>query len=431
MNLSRQLFFRFYLLIVLALIGTGIGVDLIWRAISEDNSEPSAIEKELTYLSLLLRHEPINVRSRLISKLNQSEKYTYTIVAAEQIDSSGLDLLLTSQNVVVVENEDATLSAYYSLDEEKTYLVKNFREDNTKSPIRKWMILITFYLIIAIVIYFLTKPIARDLKILENATNTFKHQGLNSRVEMSANSPVAHLSKAYNRLLDRISQLLNDQKEMSHAISHELRTPLARIRFSLEMAQNAKQEETKNAHLHSITEDIAEIQSLVDELLHYAALEKDSTTTNLERGDLVSLVKTQIEKHSRTALDKKIDLQSTQKSMSIICDNLLVERALQNLLINALKYCQNTVVINLESTKKKITISVEDDGPGIPKENQQQVFDSFYRGENKTDHKGFGLGLAIVKRIALLHNGSVYVTSSKLGGAKFVFSWPQRSTTLV
>ncbi len=172
-------------------------------------------------------------------------------------------------------------------------------------------------------------------------------------------------------------------------------------------------------------EDVEEMHQLITELLNFAALEKISVEAKLERGDINLLIEILLARLSRNNPEKQIDFEASQQGVNVSCDSYLMERAIQNLIVNALKFSNQTIRVKFQESEKQYLIVVEDDGPGIPSEQKSLVFDSFVQLPNGSKEQGFGLGLAIVKRVMNLHQGEARVEDSELGGAKFILVWPK------
>ncbi|TQV86901.1 ATP-binding protein [Aliikangiella coralliicola] len=438
MTLSTQIFVRLYLVIISSVVLVGWSVDFIWQTYysgQDENSHHSENyhhEEILTLASKLFELEPAENYPEKLTTINQSSSLPMALVPQQEIQANALESVLAENKIITLENDDGTLTAYKQIPGSNWLLAVQLIEK--QQPVwPKYLLLLVFYSLIAGIVYIWTLPLTRDLKKLECAASDFaasKREKWDVEVQVPRSSPVKHLADAYNKLLARIKQLLHDQQEMSHAISHELRTPLARIKFSLEMAINHQQSEPIKEQLSSVTEDVNEIQRLVDELLSYASLEKSSGVINIEKGDIESLVATLVEKLRRNSPDKSLELVIDKPPASVFCDGYLIERGLQNLIINGLNHCHTLVRVSFRQTNNINQLIVEDDGRGIPRDERRRVFDSFVRltQNNRSKRTGFGLGLTIVKRIAQLHNGQVSVNASELGGAQFIIQWPNVSS---
>jgi two-component system, OmpR family, sensor kinase len=427
MSLSSQLFFRFYLVIVISLVAVGWAIDAFWRHTVIQNQVEEPQFPSLAAAASLLNLSEETKHSQLLAEFNLSLSAGIKLVPFSSIHVKEIEHQLLS-GLPVTLSDGKTETTYIMLNNKRSLLAQEQSANGYKQNIEYfWLAL--FYLLIALIVYFLIRPLTKDLKSLERAAINFSDRHFNTSISISKNSPVHQLAQVYNQLLKRIQQLITDQKEMTNAISHELRTPIARIKFSLEMAQSGiKSNKTPQAietHLESINEDIQEIHQLVDELLALASFEKQAVNATLERGDLSSLVKSTIEKLTPLAGSLTIEYANHSQNSFAYCDSMLIERALQNLISNAMNYAKSTIKVEIDESPLDYSISVHDDGPGIASENFEQVFNSFVRLSSNSKIKGFGLGLAIVKRIMQLHNGKAVVAGSKLGGAHFTLRWPK------
>ena len=249
---------------------------------------------------------------------------------------------------------------------------------------------------------------------------------------MLPGSAVSHLASAFNQMAERIKELLASHKEITYAVSHELRTPLARMKFALAMLKNATPNEQQAAHISSLSQDIDEMEALITQLLTYAGYEQEDGPLTQESGDMAFLISELIQRakasHKQTLVD--VILECPDQTSLVYCDWHLMERAIFNLIHNALRFANTTIRVTLRQTQADFIITVEDDGPGIPAEQRARVFDSFVRLESKPNAqvRGFGLGLAIVQRVLKWHDGKATVgVSEQLGGARFCLQWPQVS----
>ena len=173
-------------------------------------------------------------------------------------------------------------------------------------------------------------------------------------------------------------------------------------------------------------QDVRELQQLVDEILDYARFEAGQLPLQYQHIDLTELISNVQEKLTPLP-GATISLHLPEKALCF-GDGHYLERALQNLLVNAKKYAQVHIKVSLTEQSNDWQIIVEDDGPGIADGLKTDIFKPFYRVESsRNKHSGgFGLGLAIVQRVAQWHRGSVKVIDSTLGGAAFVLMLPKR-----
>jgi signal transduction histidine kinase len=289
-----------------------------------------------------------------------------------------------------------------------------------------------FFLIIAVFFsifaFIWVLPYARKLKRIGSTAVAFGKGELNVRVEVPARSSLAPLAEAFNSMADRIQELISSHKELTHSVSHELRTPLARLRFSLEMLSSADNPAQRESHLDGMKSDINELDLLVSELLTYAKFDRENFQPRMELVDLAlwltDLTSVADAENAKVAVDCRIISPSRQ--VPALIDPRLLERAVRNLLQNAVRYADARIHVTLKIANGQCIIHVDDDGPGIPAADRQRIFEPFVRIEANEDRKsdGYGLGLAIVQRVAQWHNGSIAVSDAPIGGARFTLRWP-------
>jgi two-component system OmpR family sensor kinase len=268
----------------------------------------------------------------------------------------------------------------------------------------------------------------RGLQKLSHAADAFGAGKLNMRVEMSKNDSIYPLADCMNQMAQRIEGLLDAHRNLLHSVSHELRTPIARLEFGLELLREEAQTELPLARMQAMEEDLAELNSLVKELLDLTALERQSIQGS--EFALEDFLKNCVYLLDHRLLDKKLDLDLANGLGNFVCDQRLLARALSNLLLNAVKYSDRHIAMRAHSEADgSIHIAVEDDGPGIPIEERERIFQPFYRLDRSRDREtgGFGLGLAIAQKAIALHGGKIVLTDSPLGGAKFSVALPSDS----
>lgn len=294
---------------------------------------------------------------------------------------------------------------------------------DTQFQYLKWLFLSLSYLLLAGVIALWTRPLWRDLKQLTTMANDIANGKLDVAVYTNQHSPIKQIVITFKDMAHRIIRLLSDQKHLVNAVSHELRTPLSRLRFSLAMLEGVNEQQRKE-----MRQDVSEIEALIDEMLSYARLENVNQDIKKSSVDLPALITHQIQKLNRTA---GVNIKWQQPEPYLYrCNEHLIERAVQNLSTNALRYANYNIEISLETTTTHIQIIVEDDGPGIPLQNRDNIFEPFFRLEthrNRSENQqkgGYGLGLAIVKRICEWHKGSCTLNDSSLGGCQFIINLP-------
>lgn len=299
-------------------------------------------------------------------------------------------------------------------------------------PLEMLVVILVFSILaVGLAAYGLVKPLELRLRNLEKAVLRMRGGDLSARASSDGRQDaIGQLAVTLNGMAEHIQRLLSAQKELTRAVSHELRTPVARIRFGLEMMVDEDDIEKREKFFEDIDRDIDQLDKLIDEILTYSKLEEGTPVLNFTMIDIDALLR-QIERESR-ALGKPIQVEYIAPDVSADKrfaegEERYVHRVVQNYVGNAMRYARSQVRITYEVIGDLFRIDVDDDGPGIPKEDRQRVFQPFTRLDDSRTRAsgGYGLGLSIVARIAFWHGGKAKVGESELGGAKFSFYWPR------
>ena len=242
----------------------------------------------------------------------------------------------------------------------------------------------------------------------------------------------ARLVQVLNRMLGRLEAAMEAQRRFTADASHELRTPLTVLRGELEVA--LRRDRTPDEYtrvLRSSLEEAERLSRLAEDLLTLTRSEAGAQSLHLEEADLAGQVGGAVARFAQQAQEKGIELSfSPFGEVLAEYDSDLMDRVTWNLLGNALKYTPagGKVEVSVKREADLVTLVVEDDGPGIPSDKLESVFDRFVRiDEARTsgsDTSGTGLGLAIVKAIVSLHHGAVSLENTPGGGALFKVTLP-------
>ena len=252
---------------------------------------------------------------------------------------------------------------------------------------------------------------------------------LTARVHIAPSASVYPLAEHLNRMAGRIETLVGAQQHLLHSVSHELRTPIARLTFGLELLQQAAGGSTLTARIEAMHGDVDELNDLVNELLSMSKLERRQGL-QAQPFDLLVMLRTTLDAHRHALLEHAVTLAVGADCAEIVGDERLLARAVANLVKNAARYAAGRIALSARRLDARtLELTVEDDGPGIPPEERERIFEPFYRLDRSRDRAtgGFGLGLAIVQKAAALHDGRVEVGESPLGGAGFSILLPIRS----
>ena len=220
------------------------------------------------------------------------------------------------------------------------------------------------------------------------------------------------------------------RKELIENVAHDLRTPIAVMQGYAETLLTKQQpanDQEQEKYLHTILNGSKKLTGLITQLFEFSKLEADEVQLHKEPVQIAELIHSYIEDYHVLADKKHVELEMHCPSTPpvIHADSSLVERVIQNLLDNALKYTPENgkICINVRHCDEQIQVSILDTGQGISEERQQEIFS---RHEKSKDSMGAGLGLAIVKKIVELHKGKISVKSTLGKGTEFEFSLPVR-----
>lgn len=284
--------------------------------------------------------------------------------------------------------------------------------------------------ILSLGVYGLIVPMQRKLKQVNSALNVMQKGDMSIRVPVEGYDELAHLAASYNSMSDHIQRLIEAQRELMRAVSHELRTPVARIRFGMEMLVDEEDYDYRQQQVDMIDKDIEALNTLIDEIMTYAKLEQGMPSLDFENISLYEVLEQVVVETKALKTNKNIQLQISSQDLMVDAERRYLHRVVQNLVGNAIRYCDDNVLIKGGVDADGMAfISVEDDGPGIPEEDRERVFEAFARLDDSRTRAsgGYGLGLSIVNRIAYWFGGVVSVDRSpQMGGARFTMQWPSK-----
>lgn len=405
----QRLFWHFYLFIFLLLIAAGWTVEQLWQQ-WQPASEPPWLSSYSRLLQQSLQQPPAQWQQLIPLPITAQPLDSISWLAAEQ---------QRLQQGEVLSLFDTEQVYFYYQHAGKLWQLGPL--PLTQAEGASWFTLL-FFVILAVAIALWLWPVARDIRQLQQNLQQFS-ANIDTQLQLPAHSFIAPIADSFQQMSLQIKDLLKLQREMTQAVSHELRTPIARLSFALEMAQQLPEQERQ-----LMLQDVRELQQLVDEILDYARLESGQLPLQMQQIDLTELIINLQEKLSPLP-GADMALQLPQQAL-LYGDGHYLERALQNLLVNAKKYAAKRIELTLQQHKHYWEIQVSDDGPGIPTELWQDVLKPFFRVEASRNKSagGFGLGLAIVQRVAQWHQGSLQVGRATLGGACFTLRLPRRFT---
>lgn len=421
----NRAFASLYLIIVLSIVLLGLVLNKFWDQVNPPQTLDPAVVDLINLIEQSLPKNSDLDRRQHLSKMTAQLKYKASLISIANFSSTTTAEKIKKGDVVSVTDE-RTNYFYKRLAHTDDVLLLAYSAESNSRPELYAIFILMFYGAIAGAVFLWVWPITRDLARLSQHAQQIGKDGRPLTIAISTRSVLYPFANIFNAMAIRLDELIRSQKEMTLAVSHELRTPLARMKFALAMAEEQKFSGNVQRQVSSINRDIMEMESLINSFLAYAAFDQQSQQLNQREGHMQSLVQDII---------ARLVNHHEHKIQIVVCDNThgqvmrcewsLMQTAIQNLIHNALDYAKTTIRVRLHITATDFTIEVEDDGPGVPFDQQSRIFESFVRIYSELPNRsGFGLGLALVKRIMAWHLGCATCTNSDLGGAKFSLTWP-------
>jgi two-component system OmpR family sensor kinase len=431
-------FISLYFFIVVSVVLIGWGLNQFWENLAPEQEPTPEIVALLQLIEqdvLIQQPQPDSGYQQRAQQISVRLAIDLELLRLDDVAQSAALQDLYAGEILAASNEHHIIWYKRLGSSDQVIMLTLPVSDESESLVYR-LLLIIFYLAIALAIYIWVWPLSRDSKKLEMQTQSLGKDGVPHTLDISPTSTLYPLAQAFNHMAQRLRELISSHREMTNAVSHELRTPLARMKFALALIDEQQLHEKNRRQLRSVEQDVAEMEALISALLMYAGFEQKTQQLHQTPGhmnDLLAEIQQRFNRHNERNLHLEIIDHSGGAVFS--CEWKLMETVLQNLINNAARYAIHSIRVELAQTATHYCIAVEDDGPGIPVDKRERVFESFVRlyGENSEDTTtqnthtgGFGLGLAIVKRIMQWHNGSAtFAEPKQLGGARVEIMWPK------
>ena len=305
---------------------------------------------------------------------------------------------------------------------------------NNKADYKRNSLIITVLLALlgGVVTYFISGHALRPIREFSDKIEEVQAQNLSdSRIEENNIKELNQLGISYNKMLERLSDAFEIQRQFTANAAHELRTPLALMQVQLDLYTSASHPGNDADTLQTIkmvTEQNDKLNRMVKTLLDMSELQTVGMDDKIILDAIVEEVLADLEP---LAQEKNIKLIGKCEDATMIGSDILIYRLVYNLVENAIKYNHSLgqVTVTAYQRKKHVYLSVEDTGSGIPKELRDRVFEPFFRVDKSRSRElgGVGLGLALVREIVRVHDGSICIKSGKTGGTIFEVTFAQRS----
>lgn len=266
--------------------------------------------------------------------------------------------------------------------------------------------------VIGLAAYPVVRHLTSRLERLRAGVDAWGRGDFVARVPESGSDEVAAVAKSFNKAADHVERLIRSHRALLANASHELRSPLARLRMAIDLYEQAPDDNRKD----EIVRNLAELDTLVEEILLASRLDHVEKLDATEPVDLLALVS---EEGARNGVEV------SGAPATVTGDARLIGRLARNLMQNALRHGSPPVTATVAPAGGTVELRVRDHGPGIPDSESARVFEPFYRPSGRGETAGgWGLGLALVRQIAERHGGAVRYESPSDGGACFVVTLP-------
>ena len=305
---------------------------------------------------------------------------------------------------------------------------------NNKADYKRNSLIITVLLALlgGVVTYFISGHALRPIREFSDKIEEVQAQNLSdSRIEENNVKELNQLGISYNKMLERLSEAFEIQRQFTANAAHELRTPLALMQVQLDLYNSASHPGNDADTLQTIkmvTEQNDKLNRMVKTLLDMSELQTGGRNDKIILDSIVEEVLADLEP---LAVEKNIKLIGKCEDATMIGSDILIYRLVYNLVENAIKYNHplGQVTVTAYQRNKHVYLSVEDTGSGIPNELRERGFEPFFRVDKSRSRElgGVGLGLAFVREIVRVHDGSICIKSGKTGGTIFEVTFAQHS----
>ncbi len=431
--LPRTLFFRTMLLIFIPLIAVQVVSVVVFFDGSWSRMGRRLSDNLAANMSMIIRL--VNEEPKKLSGIQQMAVETFNL-DFEYYDNAEKHKIIsraTKGSPLVIGYLEEALARVFPNDETRIYLGSGdkdlvvmvnteeglFRFITSKKKIFSSSIFMfvvwmagTSVLLFLVAVLFLRIQV-RSIAELAQVAEDFGKGIDNKNFKPYGSSEVRKAAIAFIKMKERIQRQISERTQMLAGVSHDLRTPLTRMKLQVTMMSDSEDKK-------DFLSDIDEMEKMLDGYLSFVSGEGGEKSSFVDMNEMILSI---INKFRNK--DALIRYSTNDQVSAIQGREQALKRALTNIISNAFRYGK-TIAVNLESNDKKLTVCVEDDGPGIPADKRDDVFKAFYRLENSRNKEtgGVGLGLSIAKDVVTSHGGTIELGDSELGGLKVLISIP-------
>lgn len=277
-------------------------------------------------------------------------------------------------------------------------------------------------LFIGMVGWWVARSVARPVMAISKVTRRVAAGELSARVGDQAgraHDELAELARDFDAMAERIEALVAHDRSVLQDLSHELRSPLARLHLILDLARRSRSADEAAGYFEQAEQEIVRLDNMTGEMLALSRLEGGIPGVNREPFDIAGLLRESVRRAELEAQARGITLSlSAAVPVTVSGSELLLERALDNLIANAIKFSppDGKVELSMHAGAEQMELAIRDHGPGVPAAELESLFRPLFRGSNAARADGHGLGLAIVQRVVRAHGGDIHANNADGGG---------------
>jgi two-component system, OmpR family, sensor histidine kinase ArlS len=461
MPIKFRITILFSLLVMFILGGVCSGIYYFSYTARENRIKTRLINKARTLGRLLTQKETFNRQIiqkidslTLIALINKSVQaydslnksmYTYSDIPGDTLMISD-DMLKDIRKLGMQyfkQGEKDVVAYYYTKKDRKIVILTTAIDVDGRQTVNKllYILIISFFVGSGFVVvfgYLFSDRLMQPIKKITTEVEEISAQNLTKRIDTGENKDEWHsLAETLNKLLDRLQESFYLQRRFISNASHEISTPLAAIANQIQVALQRERSETEYKKvLESINQDVHQLGILTRTLLEVAKASGNVGGLEINKiriDEILLRLPSEIARlNPKYSMDLEFDrLPEDDDHLFVLGNEALLITAIKNIVTNACKYSKDhraKVILGFQD--KQISISVIDEGEGIPAEELKNIFQPFYRVRENIKGKGFGLGLSLAQKIIKLHNGHISTISKLHEGSRFTIWLPSVTSTL-